>query len=241
MFASTAAASTSRPDQVDQGAEAMQRWYTEVGTKWLRKRIRPWAARMGEESVTVEVRDLGFRWGSARPQPGPSTHQHPLGHPPAPPNPHRLRPSPRTSPPPRTQPHPQILVHSRPPHAWLRDPEDHPRDRGQEHLARLRSEGRSAIAGHLTVISQRHVFQRRCSVRPEVQTPSTPIKRYSRPWNSRLTRVKKRPSLMVRFKRISQTAPTVHPRRRAVQRTETFDVLTFFASRRTEHATSGGS
>ncbi len=49
----------------------MRRWYTEVGTKWLNKRIRPWAARLGEESVTAEVRDLGFRWGSARPHPGP--------------------------------------------------------------------------------------------------------------------------------------------------------------------------
>ncbi len=49
----------------------MRRWYTEVGTKWLRKRIRPWAARLGEESVTVEVRNLGFRWGSARPNTGP--------------------------------------------------------------------------------------------------------------------------------------------------------------------------
>ena len=27
-------------------------------------------ARLGENSVRVEVRDLGFRWGSARPQPG---------------------------------------------------------------------------------------------------------------------------------------------------------------------------
>ena len=58
-------------NQVDHGAEAMQRWYTEVGTKWLRKRIRPWAARLGEETVTVDVRDLGFRWGSARPTDGP--------------------------------------------------------------------------------------------------------------------------------------------------------------------------
>ena len=49
----------------------MRRWYTEVGTQWLRNRIRSWAARLGEESVTVEVRDLGFRWGSARPQTGP--------------------------------------------------------------------------------------------------------------------------------------------------------------------------
>ncbi len=57
--------------EVHQGAEAMRRWYTDVGTKWLQKRIRPWAARLGQESVTVEVRDLGFRWGTARPQPGP--------------------------------------------------------------------------------------------------------------------------------------------------------------------------
>ena len=57
--------------EVDQGAEAMRRWCTEVGTKWLRKRISPWAARLGEDSVRVEVCDLGFRWGSARPHTGP--------------------------------------------------------------------------------------------------------------------------------------------------------------------------
>ena len=57
----------------DQGAAAMRRWYTQVGSKWLRKRIRPWAARLGDRSMNVEVRDLGFRWGSARPQTG---HQH---------------------------------------------------------------------------------------------------------------------------------------------------------------------
>ena len=45
-------------DQVDQGAAAMRRWYTEVGTKWLRKRIRPRAARLGNEFVRVEVRDF---------------------------------------------------------------------------------------------------------------------------------------------------------------------------------------
>ena len=57
--------------EVDRGAEAMRLWYTEVGTKWLSKRIRPWAARLGVDPVTVEVRDLGFRWGSARPWPSP--------------------------------------------------------------------------------------------------------------------------------------------------------------------------
>ena len=60
-----------RRSQADRGAEAMRRWYTEVGGQWLRRRVRPWAARMGEESVAVEVRDLGYRWGSARPTDGP--------------------------------------------------------------------------------------------------------------------------------------------------------------------------
>ena len=53
----------------DQGGMAMRRWYTEVGRKWLIRRIRPWKARLGEPSVSVDVRDLGFRWGSARTKP----------------------------------------------------------------------------------------------------------------------------------------------------------------------------
>ena len=60
-----------RRSEADRGAEAMRRWYTEVGGQWLRRRVRPWAARMGEESAAVEVRDLGYRWGSARPVDGP--------------------------------------------------------------------------------------------------------------------------------------------------------------------------
>ncbi|MDE0440362.1 MAG: DUF45 domain-containing protein, partial [bacterium] len=59
--------------EADRGPQAMRRWYTEVGARWLQNRIRPWAARLGEESVTVYVRDLGFRWGSARPQLGPQS------------------------------------------------------------------------------------------------------------------------------------------------------------------------
>ncbi|WP_428116583.1 M48 family metallopeptidase [Candidatus Poriferisodalis sp.] len=53
------------------GAAAMRRWYTDVGGQWLRRRMRPWVARMGEDEVRVEVRDLGYRWGSARPSSGP--------------------------------------------------------------------------------------------------------------------------------------------------------------------------
>ena len=53
--------------QAHQGAALMRRWYTETGGQWLRRRIQPWAARLGEQHVEVEVRDLGYRWGSARP------------------------------------------------------------------------------------------------------------------------------------------------------------------------------
>ena len=57
--------------EADQGAAAMRRWYTNVGTQWLQQRIRPWASRLGEPTVTVKVRDLGYRWGSARPTKNP--------------------------------------------------------------------------------------------------------------------------------------------------------------------------
>ena len=57
--------------EADRGAAAMRRWYIDVGGQWLRRRIRPWATRLGEDAVAVEVRDLGYRWGSARPTDGP--------------------------------------------------------------------------------------------------------------------------------------------------------------------------
>ena len=49
------------------GPAAMRRWYIDLGGAWVRKRIQPWAARTGALDVRVEVRDLGYRWGSARP------------------------------------------------------------------------------------------------------------------------------------------------------------------------------
>ena len=57
--------------EADRGPAAMRRWYIDVGGQWLRRRIRPWAARLGEDTVAVDVRDLGYRWGSARPTDGP--------------------------------------------------------------------------------------------------------------------------------------------------------------------------
>ena len=52
--------------QAHEGASHMRRWYTETGGQWLRRRVLPWTARVGEEELHVEVRDLGYRWGSAR-------------------------------------------------------------------------------------------------------------------------------------------------------------------------------
>jgi len=49
------------------GAQLMQAWYAQTGTQWLRRRVAPWAARTGAAAVGVDVRDLGYRWGSAKP------------------------------------------------------------------------------------------------------------------------------------------------------------------------------
>lgn len=40
------------------------RWYSEHGRAWLRRRVEQLAPRVGVEPGTVEVRDLGYRWGS---------------------------------------------------------------------------------------------------------------------------------------------------------------------------------
>ncbi len=52
------------------GADLMRDWYVRTGSQWLRPRARPWAARMGLDDLSIDVRDLGFRWGSARPATG---------------------------------------------------------------------------------------------------------------------------------------------------------------------------
>ena len=40
------------------------RWYRQRGVTWLPRRIRPWAERMGLRPGDLDVRDLGYRWGS---------------------------------------------------------------------------------------------------------------------------------------------------------------------------------
>jgi predicted metal-dependent hydrolase len=46
-------------------AEAeMIRWYRRSALVWLPRRIRPWAERMDLQPGELDVRDLGYRWGS---------------------------------------------------------------------------------------------------------------------------------------------------------------------------------
>lgn len=46
------------------GRQHFVRWYTERARTWLRQRIEGWSSRMGVHPASIEVRDLGFRWGS---------------------------------------------------------------------------------------------------------------------------------------------------------------------------------
>ena len=47
-----------------QGRKQFIHWYTDHAGTWLRRRVRNWAPRLGVEPARLEVRDLGFRWGS---------------------------------------------------------------------------------------------------------------------------------------------------------------------------------
>jgi predicted metal-dependent hydrolase len=46
-------------------AEAhFRRWYLQTGTEWLRRRVETLAPRTASKPTRIEVRDLGYRWGS---------------------------------------------------------------------------------------------------------------------------------------------------------------------------------
>ena len=44
--------------------EHFRRWYVETGAKWLRRRVQRLARYTASKPDRIEVRDLGFRWGS---------------------------------------------------------------------------------------------------------------------------------------------------------------------------------
>jgi predicted metal-dependent hydrolase len=48
----------------DGGSHAMIDWYRACARGWLPRRIEPWAQRMGVHAGAIDVRDLGYRWGS---------------------------------------------------------------------------------------------------------------------------------------------------------------------------------
>ncbi len=47
-----------------QGGEIFRGWYVARGREWLLQRVEELAPRVGAGPKRVEVRDLGFRWGS---------------------------------------------------------------------------------------------------------------------------------------------------------------------------------
>jgi predicted metal-dependent hydrolase len=51
----------------DLARKALADWYSRVGERWMRGRLQPWAARIDVPEPSVQVRDLGHRWGSFRP------------------------------------------------------------------------------------------------------------------------------------------------------------------------------
>ena len=46
------------------GARAMIEWYRKRALAWLTRRIERWTPRMGTTPNGIDVRDLGYRWGS---------------------------------------------------------------------------------------------------------------------------------------------------------------------------------
>lgn len=46
------------------GGQAMINWYRARAQRWLERRVGPWAQRMGVAPSRLDVRDLGYRWGS---------------------------------------------------------------------------------------------------------------------------------------------------------------------------------
>jgi hypothetical protein len=50
--------------EAERGRVQFIAWYIEHARPWLRQRTRTWAARLEVDPGGVEVRDLGFHWGS---------------------------------------------------------------------------------------------------------------------------------------------------------------------------------
>jgi predicted metal-dependent hydrolase len=53
-----------RADARVQALDYFRRWYASVGAPWVQGRVHTLTHKVGAEPLHVEIRDLGFRWGS---------------------------------------------------------------------------------------------------------------------------------------------------------------------------------
>lgn len=53
-----------RRDQCAEAPAHFRCWYVSTGSEWLKNRVRLYLHRTGTEPSGIQVRDLGFRWGS---------------------------------------------------------------------------------------------------------------------------------------------------------------------------------
>lgn len=63
-----------RRDAVQQAHHHFVRWYVEHGQPWVARRVQLSAARIGVAPTFVEVRSLGYRWGSCSASGGVNFH-----------------------------------------------------------------------------------------------------------------------------------------------------------------------
>ena len=48
----------------ERAESAIVDWYQTQALRWLPRRVEPWAERMGVRPSAIDVRELGYRWGS---------------------------------------------------------------------------------------------------------------------------------------------------------------------------------
>lgn len=63
-----------RADAVDRGEEHFIRWYIDHGRPWLARKVKVLGERIGVMPTSVDVRDLGYRWGSCGVRGGVNFH-----------------------------------------------------------------------------------------------------------------------------------------------------------------------
>lgn len=54
-------------DEVQHGQHHLTRWYVAHGQPWMARRVTRYADRLGVTPRSVEVKELGYRWGSCSP------------------------------------------------------------------------------------------------------------------------------------------------------------------------------